>query len=177
MRRLILTFSFIVFCVGSIFSQELIKETDEFTGRSIERTKWEKLISKGLQPTILKYSILKEKDSVFFIGRIRVNAGKTVFAIGKGFRVIFKLDNGDTVVVKSNKHVVSRQGGANDGVFGSSIYGAEVTYVFDSNDDIEKLITNKVSKVRVYTDEGYFEKKVKSKAAVGLVKNLKLIVK
>lgn len=173
MKNILLILSLIFLIINTTVGQKILIKDDEFTGDRTERTSVEKLISKGLQPSVLKYSFLKDKNSIVFDARVKLNGGNTVFAIGEGFEIIFLMVDGEKVVVKAIESIVSERGGG--GFFGSEKYGATIYYAFENNNDINKLKNVKINKVRVYTDEGYFEKKVAKKDAIKLSKCAELI--
>ncbi|MDB0602305.1 hypothetical protein PL373_14380 [Tenacibaculum maritimum] len=176
MKKIILLFVIGLISLNT-FSQKLVTKTDEFTGVKTTETKVEKLISKGMiASSVLKYSFLKLNDTIYFNARMELNGGKTVFAIGKDFRIIFILEDKTKITIKSKDHIVSKQGGARDGFYGSALYGVKSKYYFENEEDIQKLKNTLIKKARVYTDEGYFEKNVKAKAGINFKENLNLIL-
>ncbi|SHJ10015.1 hypothetical protein SAMN04488508_105310 [Aquimarina spongiae] len=168
-----------LFCFNSAISQTIAKnKRDEFKGYSIIKTDWEVLFKKGSSwtsnSTSLKYRFTKIDETIMLDIKMILLEGK-VFSISKYNELIFLFDDDTTLTYKSLYDVVASEGGAATGLWGASLWGLMASYSSEHDIDLKELESKKVKKIRIYTDEGFVEKEIKSKHSDILKKCIKLI--
>jgi len=162
----------ILFCVTSlqVFAQKLEEnKKDDFSNKSIKRTSWETLY-KTLS-TESHFSFSKVDSSAFI--NVKMMIGK-VFSIDKGDELMLKLDNGDIVKLTCIAYEVTCNGCGAVGLIGSQAEGLNVAYWL-SKDQLDKLKTHKIVKVRINTTDGYVEQDIKEKNANKIITCINLI--
>jgi hypothetical protein len=152
-----------VFC----FSQKLEEnEVDEFTGNSIKRTSWELLST--FKPY---FRISKINNSYTF--QIKLMLGN-VFSIDKGEFLMLKLDNDSIVKLPNLEYAITCTGCGAVGYLGSGAQGIHVKYILHE-EAREKLKKHLVTKIRIYTSDGYVDYDTKKKNAQKIIKALEII--
>lgn len=175
MKKIILPI--ILFVSVYSFGQSLAEnKIDEFKKVHIKRTSWETLhsFSKGF---VVNYRIEKIDSIVAFNLKMMVGNGFTptkVFSISKDSEIIFKLDNEELVSLFSISHEITCTGCGAIGFVGSEAQGINIRYFLDKS-SIDKLIKNKVVKIRIYTTDGYYEDNIKEKRAIEFIKSIELV--
>jgi len=169
-------FTIILLSFNLLFSQELIKTTtDEFTGSIEISTSWEVLFRKGMTPSVCKYRFNNVDGKLRLEVRLVVNGGE-VFAVDETMAISFLMDNKEVVEFYPNGVFIAKKGGASDGFIGSSRWGATIYYQPSSNEAFNLLSIGTVKKVRLHTDIGYVEDKLKSKEQETLSRSISLIL-
>lgn len=165
-----LTCIFLLAATCQLFAQKLAEnKKDEFTNNLIKRTSWESLSSTFSINAHFRISLIDSLETF----DLKVMIDKR-FSIDKDQELMFKLENGEVVKLQNLEAVRTCQGCGAVGLKGSEAPGIAALYPLNK-DQAEKLKTNKVVKVRIYTTEGYLECDVKDKfaqkinAALGLL--------
>ena len=179
MKKDILISAILIFFIQFVTAQKIIEnKVDEFTDISIVRTDLNTLISKGSSwvqnKTTVKYGFVKTNGSIQLNIKMVMNGGD-VFSINEDDRIIFLYENGNKSEYYPLESVVAGQGDASTGLWGSELWGVNTYY--NSETGFSDLLKNKISKIRIYTDEGYIEDDVKSKLDKEIKKSLELIIK
>ncbi|MES2239695.1 MAG: hypothetical protein V4497_05480 [Bacteroidota bacterium] len=158
------------------FSQSLDEDKiDEFKKVHIKKTSWETLhsFSKGF---VANYRIEKIDSSTAIHLKIMAGNGMKpkVFSIPQNSEIIFKLDNEEMVSLFSMSNEITCTGCGAIGINGSAAQGISTRYILDIS-SINKLLNNKVVKIRIYSNDGYFEDDIKEKRANELIKSIELV--
>ena len=144
-------------------------KVDDFTGNSIKRTSWETL---NMTMTFTAYFRISRINDNFFFD-LKMITG-SVFSIGKGQKLMFKLSDGEIIELQNFKYAISCIGCGAKGISGSGVQGIRVLYPI-SSENIKKLKNNLAVKIRVYTNDGYLEIKIKSTKFRKVQKALSLV--
>jgi len=171
MKKYVLTLC-ILLTVASLrsFAQKLEEDKkDDFSNKSVKRTSWETLY-KTLS-TESHFSFSKVDSSAFI--NVKLMIGK-VFSIEKNQELMFKLDNGDIVKLACLEYQVTCNGCGAVGLIGRQAEGLNAAYWL-SKDQLDKLKTHKVVKVRINTIYGYIDEDVKEKNANKIMACVNLI--
>jgi hypothetical protein len=147
-----------------------VDEVDEFTKNRVKKTTYETL------HTSMKFSafcrISNINGSEFF--ELKMMIGAKVFSINKDQELMLKLDNEEIITIKNLEYAITCTGCGAKGFGGSTGQGIKTSY-FLSKEQHEKLKTNKVVKLRIYTSDGYVEGEVKEKNYLFLKNALSLV--
>ncbi len=135
-------------------------KVDDFTGRSVKRTSWDKINNPGH----VIYTRVSKIDSSYILGLkiTRSVPHGQVFAMAKDASVMFKVEDGSIVDLKNSQHTVTGLGHGSVGLVGSSCYGIDIQCFIDESDLIT-FKSKKIIKIRFYTTEGYVEYDLKEK--------------
>jgi len=98
----------------------------------------------------------------------------SVFSIDKDQELMFKLTNDEIIKLPNLEFKTTCEGCGAKGFTGSLAQGIHVAYPM-TLDQIEKLKNNDSDKIRIYTNDGYREYKMKSKNYIKIKKALSLI--
>ena len=172
MQKLILVILFIV-SVNISFGQKLTKdETDDFTGSSIKETSWETFSKKS---SFYSYtSFQKIDDRIFLKLKMVINGGRDAYYVDEGQVLFLRMDDEDIIKLNNPKSRRSSIGEGATWLAWSGVFGIELRFKIES-EILKKLKTKLVSKIRIYTDDGYVESKVKEKQAKKFRKLIPLI--
>lgn len=132
-------------------------EVDEFTKDSIQETSWEKLAGKNMSSFCANFRLKKVNGNVWFSLKLMMN--NSIYSIDKGEKLIFLFDDKSTYELTNSEYTLTSKGGGAIGHGGSEGWGTQTNYLL-GNDFNEQFRTKKVTKIRVYTSEGYTEKEV-----------------
>lgn len=154
----------------SINAQELEKnEVDEFTGKKTIETSWEKLAwGMGVPSGI--YARIRSIDGTMILDMKYMIDDACV--ISKDDKLMLMDEKGKVHSVYPTKLFHGTKGGGSIGIVGSSLWGIYVHYYGNMN----FLKNNKITKIRIYTSDGYYEKEIKKKYQETLSKLFQLVV-
>lgn len=156
---------------SSILGQEIAEnKIDEFTKDSVKRTSYEALNNSS--NFTASFRISKINGTEYF--DLKIMLGGSVFSIGKGQKLMFKLYNDSIVELSNIEYSLSRKGCGAKGFIGSAAEGVKTSYLLGKNEHAI-FAEHKIIKLRVYTTNGYVENDIKEKNALTLQKALKLI--
>jgi hypothetical protein len=165
MKNIFILFVFLpVFC----FSQNCKysrNEVDEFTGKSIQTTK-QVIVYTGLFGG-LGYKFTKINNSRYLeMGY----SALSIITIEKGDALMFILGNGEKIELSAIESKVATPYTSQS----STIWGIEMDY-FISENDLLKMINSPISKLRIYTKQGYVDKEVRENKAFKIQEAAKCI--
>lgn len=147
-------------------AQKIVEDKiDEFTNTSVKRTSQEVLFRAFTEG--FGYCIARINQSTFM--EVYFSMGR-VFAIDEGAELMFKLSDGSVVTLFNSKYDLSNL----YSMGGSSYYYVRLTFPLRET-EIKALKSTPISKLRIYTTDGYFERDVKEKAAKKFIKCLSLV--
>jgi hypothetical protein len=166
----------ICFSFGSYAQTIKENQVDEFTKNKIVRTSWEPLSKKGKIYSHARASIIN--TTRYLELKIMLSAGLTmehsVFAIEDGETVMLKLDNDSIVNLNNPEHQISCTGCGAINIIGGGVQGIHLKINL-ANMQIDNLINHKITKIRIYTTDGFVENEVPGKFQETVSKELKLI--
>lgn len=135
-------------------------EIDDFTKKKIIETKSEWLCEN------VAYSFKKNDDTKYL--RVEIGSFK-VFAISDGAKLMFLTDKEDPIVLIFQKYEISR---TTPGAIASQ-YVSEIINI--SEDVLKRFQNEKITKVRIYTTDGYIDHDIKEKRFKRFQETLKCI--
>jgi hypothetical protein len=152
------------------FSQTLEEnKVDEFTNASVKRTSWETL---NMTRKFDAYFRISKIDSIVLFD-LKMILGN-VFSIDEGQEIMFKLTNDEIVKLPNLEYEITCSGCGAIGYAGSRAQGIYVKYPMKS-EQIEKLMNDRVEKIRVYTNVGYVEDEFRNEDYLKFQKALTLV--
>lgn len=154
-------------------AQKLIKnEVDEFTRDRIKTTSFEPLCQTF--NLVAKVSARSINDSLYFF-RLKIALGSgRVHSIERDATFFLKLADESIVELHNNEYTLSCTGCGSTGFVGSGAQGSETVYMINE-DQRNKLLASKLSKIRIYTSQGYAECNIRSERAVVIQNELLLL--
>jgi hypothetical protein len=156
-------------------SQKLeLNELDEFTGVSVKRTSWE-YFTRGMKNKTSSYFRISKLDSTYYFDlKIALQPSK-VFSISDGEKIMLMLDDKTVYKLDNLEYTVSSTGAGAIGLSGSGMYGVNISCISAEDRNFEKLKTNLITKVRIYTTDGYVEDEVKEDFAKKVMTAISLV--
>lgn len=153
------------------YSQKLEEnDNDEFTKQSVKTTSWESLCTDMDQE--ISYRIAKIDGSIALQAKIMIS--HKYFSISQGSSIMFKLSDDSVIDLKSLKPASSCLGCGATGFVGSKAPGVNVLYTV-TDENLAKLKTLPVKKIRVYTDAGITEFEITDRKAQKFIKAVLLM--
>lgn len=155
---------------SSLHAQELEKnKIDDFTGKRTIETSWEKLawgtgVPSGIYARIRSIDRTMILDMKYMIGSACV--------ISKDNKLMLMDEKGKVHNLNPTDIFYGTIGGGSIGLAGSSGIGVYAHYYGNLN----FLKNNKITKIRIYTTDGYYEKEIKKKYQETLSKLFQLVV-
>jgi len=151
MTKQIILLSMAMVFSGGCFGQTLEKnEVDEFTGRKVKHTSLE-VLTKNMRFSLF-YRIMSEDDKKIL--NIKMMIGNKVFSISEGDELMFKMKDGQVIILPCLEFVVTCTGCGARGFGGSAGQGINANYLL-SQENFELLRTGNLEKIRVHTSLGY----------------------
>lgn len=133
-------------------------EIDEFSGNRTLITSWEGICKNDIHIRFrLQNGLLRLDFKMFYNGSI---------VIGKGDKLMFKSTNDNIGAFESTDIYSGTRGGGATGINGSGAWGIYATY----SGDISYFSDNITRLIRVYTTDGYIDKKVSESDGIKLEK-------
>lgn len=168
--RLFILLLLLTGCAFSINAQELKKnEVDEFTGYRTIETSWEKL-AWGLGTPSGIYTRIRSIDGIMVLDMKYMIDDACV--ISKDDKLMLMDENGKVHSIFPTETFHGTKGGGSIGLVGSSLWGIYAHY----HGDMSFLKNNKITKIRIYTTDGYYVKEIKNKYQETLSKLFQLVV-
>jgi hypothetical protein len=167
------TLSFLFLLIFIKANSQTLKENkvDEFTKNSVKRTSWEPVSKMGKIYAHVRAS--KINDQYYLDVKTILLAGD-VFGIKEGDVVMLKMSTDSILTLNNPKHLVSCKGCGSVNIIGSDGYGVELNLPV-LPDQVDYLISNKITKIRIYTTDGFVESDIKEKFQDAASRVLKLI--
>jgi hypothetical protein len=150
-------------------SKILEDKVDDMTGNSVIRTYWDNL-AMALDKTY--YYQLSKINENHYLG-IKVAVG-TICSVNKDDKLIIKFEDNELLELFCMEYSMSCRGCAAVGISGTDVLGLELNFML-SNEIVDKLKSKRISKIRLYTSQGYIENLVKEKNADDFIATLKAV--
>lgn len=161
MKKLtLILFTFLMVLTFKSFGQKLeVNKTDDFTKKSVKQTSWETLFQTFKGMAYFRISVT-DTTATFDLKfqNDKMNTGM------KGDQLMFAMDNGQVVTLTNLEDAFSCRGCGARGINGSGTLGIQMTFAL-SKDQIQKLKTGKITKMRIGFTTGAFDEDVKAKNA------------
>ena len=158
-----ITIFLLIYLPSLIAGQSLIKsvKVDEFTGNKVVESKWVSMKGKFGKYNWC-FTRLRKIDKTTVLD-LKLATGKVV-SVDSGEKLLFKTSK-DTVLKFSNhEYTVSCRGCGAIGLKGGDAQGVYL-HIILSPDQLNALQTEKITKLRLYTNDGYMEQDVKEVSA------------
>lgn len=141
-------------------------------GYGQRETKWETLTN-GAKGITLYYRFVEDNSQKTFEVKLMIfKAIKALpFTVSEGKRFIFNFENGNTLELNNIKFSESCIGCGATGLTGSNAMGGKIYYSIN-DEQIQKLIDNKVLSYKIYTDDENHELEIKPKKEIELRQHL-----
>lgn len=146
-------------------------QVDEFTKNTVKRTSWEVV---NMTMTFTAYFRASQINTTNAFDLKMMLGSGAVFSIPEGAEMMFKLSNDSIVKIPCIKSAISCSGCGAKGFAGSQAQGVNVSY-FISKENLALLKNSQVTKIRIYTRDGFVEDEIKAKNADKIRKALALI--
>ena len=160
-------------CAG-LFGQKLVEDkVDEFTKQTIKRTSWEKFVGGGGMTVLSTNLRVSKVDAAFWI-ELKMMHSNSVYSIPTDGEFMFKLNTGDVVTLHNHQFEITCSGCGAVGFVGSTGMGMHTHYAI-TLEEIQKLNSAPIEKVRIYTSDGYIEREVSLKESARVQKALALV--
>lgn len=174
-KRKMLTCIIALLLAATIAEAQAVAEdkTDEFTGRVVKRTSYEKL-TPVMFNEFHAYFRLSKVDSLYTFDLKLFFGDRSYFTIRQGDKLMFKLKDGSVHAVESLETKISRTGQGSIDIIGSVLPGVAISYGMNS-DMLDALANNEIEKIRIYTSRGYVEKELKTKFGTSIKNAIQLI--
>lgn len=124
-------------------------ETDEFTGKRTLITSWESICKKKIHLRFRYQNGFEFLDFKMFVDDAVV--------INEGDKIMFKSTTDNIGSFSSVRIYTGTKGGGSVGLMGSGAWGISATY---KNGDFSYFDDNVTRLIRIYTTDGYYDKKV-----------------
>jgi hypothetical protein len=151
-----------------------INEIDEFTKNKVLETKGGLLTMSGLGFGFsCSYSFKKINDIKFLNLSI---TSPSIFTLRQGRDIMFKTDKEETVILNFAETIVAEfVSGSRIGTMTSPSFWTGSILIPISNENFERLVNEKVLKLRVYTGDGYVDDDISVSSAKKFKEQLKCI--
>ncbi|MCC6180753.1 MAG: hypothetical protein IT237_02860 [Bacteroidia bacterium] len=172
-------YSFVSLCLMfaiSLTAQKLaVDKVDKFTKAVVKRTEWFGFTkTKGTWKPTQSFYRISRIDSVMYFG-LELTLNNSVYSIKKGDKIMFLLENDEIVEIENLEYQITNYGDGTHKFNGSANLGTHTEYYL-SKSNADKLLSNTIKMVRIYTSEGYKEWEVSPNLNKG-IKNLITSVK
>lgn len=173
MKYLLLLFAV---STSAVYSQKLVTNSkDEFTGKIVKQTSVEALAA-PFKMTGYRYDFsIKQVDSNCYFNLRLTSLSNSVFSIKDGDQFAIKFQDGSVVELTNTEYAISERGKGSTGLSGSMSFGVSL-FMLLSKENIDALLSKKITKVRIYTTDGYSDQDIKSNADKKVKAALKLIL-
>jgi hypothetical protein len=139
---------------------------DDFTGNKVIYTSWEKIKSNNITGRNQLLARFRYENNLQYF-ELKWITGESLgnqsgrFSVADDAKLLLKLSNGEVVTLKSIEYSIAQKGLGTTGLSFSALYGMHLKYI---GDDISKLSGKEyVTKVRIYTTDGYVDIELKEK--------------
>ncbi|WP_312208265.1 hypothetical protein [Empedobacter sp.] len=171
MRNIIIYLFFISSFINAQESEKNYK--DEFTGDNIKRSSWE-FLNNASNGFTAKFRLSNIENLYYLDLKMMIGTSSPkVFSIHEGDKLMFKLKNDEIIEINSLSSEITCTGCGSTGLIGSKAQGIKTTYAL-TDEQFNKLKSEPVSKIRIYTTDGYVENDVKGKHSKTIQKAFQL---
>jgi hypothetical protein len=163
---------FMTFVASTVFSQKISKNiVDDFTGGKVIYTSWETLNMGNFGTNHLFFRFRYENNMVYFHLKWITDG---VTSVNKDANIIFKFNNDSICTLHSLSYTLAERGGGAVGISMSAMMGLDLIYV--GNEMNLFLTDHYVSKIRIYTTDGYVDMNIKEGNAMKINTAYKLLM-
>jgi len=157
----------------SLFAQKIKKrEVDKFTKNKVVKTSWE-TINADLKFTC-SIRGTKINESYYLDFKIMMGMGG-VFAVPDGESIMLLLENEEVIKIHNPEHTISSVGAGATGMMGSGSDGVFLSCKV-AQEQLESIAKSNITKVRIYTTDGYVEANINNRKAKKANKVIDLII-
>lgn len=135
-------------------------EKDEFTGLQVKETSVEKLAHPFKMSGFSYNFAVKKVDDRYYFNLRMMSLNGEVFAIRKDSKFMLRLKNDSVITLLSPSFEVSGKGEAGSGLSASSAQGVSIYYPI-TKQEISLINASEITKIRVYTSDGFTEQDIK----------------
>lgn len=146
----ICTISFVFSCGYETITLEN-NSIDEFTGDAIKQTSWFTLGMTAFSEQYCRFSKVNDREFM----EIKC-LGSSVGSVNKGEKTLVKFEDGQIVEIHNLEFAIMSVGQGSIGLVGSNALGIHLVFRIDEQ-MANKLKTQAVTKIRVYSNDGYYE--------------------
>lgn len=158
--------------VNNLNAQTLKEDKiDEFTKNKVKRTSWEPISKMG---KIYAHARASRINDNIYLDIRTLFPSVDVFAVKEGGSIMLKLESDSVMTLINPKGQVACKGCGSVNIIGSDGYGVELNLPLTAS-QIELLTSNKATKLRIYTADGFIESDIKEKFQETISKVLKLV--
>ena len=158
----------------NLFAQKIKqREIDEFTKNKVVRTSWETINSDLKFTCSIRGTIIN--DSYYLDFKIMMGMGG-VFAIPDGESIMLLLENEEVIKIHNPEHTISSVGEGATGMMGSGSDGVFLSCKV-AHEQLKSISASNISKVRIYTTDGYVESDINKRKAKKAKKLVELLLK
>jgi hypothetical protein len=158
----------------SSFAQKLTEnKRDDFTNKGIKQTSVEKLARSSKMSGFSYDFSIRKVDSTYLFNVRMMSFG--VYSIAKYDKFLIKLKNDSIITLYNPEYEISGRGRGSSGLSGSNTQGTSIYYPI-TVDQINQILQSDITKIRVYTTEGYSEEDVKESASDKVKAAFKLVL-
>ena len=147
-------------------------ETDEFTGDKVKETSYEILIEN--LKIVCKLRMTNLNDSTFIMTMALIPGLNQANSIAKDAILFLKLTDGSVVELRNMEYALACLGCAATTVINNDVMGFKVKYAVSKN-NLEKLKSSGLKKIRIYTSTDYIESDIKDQRADVLKREIRLV--
>jgi hypothetical protein len=141
------------------FSDKLATDViDEATHYAVKRTYWQVFERGNLRKNINTFYRISSIDGELYLD-LKVMHGGDVFVVPRNGELELRLENGNILTLYNAEYTASSTGAGARGWAGSSAAGATLSYRI-SDKDVKTLLHNYVDRIRIYTGDTYYEKRI-----------------
>jgi len=161
MRKLLLVFIlFPCFCFGQgqFYDRLATDEVDKDTRQSIKRSYWQVFERGNLHRTMNTFYRVCYINGAFYLD-LKVMQGGDVFVVPRNGDFELILENGDVVTLHNTVYKATGKGDGARRWAGSSAEGIFLTFPL-SSDDMQLLLHYYVASIRLYTGEGFVQRRI-----------------
>ncbi len=161
MRKILLLFTFLPsFCLaqGQFYDRLATDEIDNETKQSVKRSYWQVFERGNLHRTMNTFYRISSIDGSFFLD-LKVIQGGDVFVVPRNGEFELLLESGSILTLHNTVYKASSVGDGARRWAGSNAEGIMLTFPL-SKKDMEQLMHDYVASIRLYTGEGFVQRKI-----------------
>ena len=161
MKKLLLLFLLLPFLSNaqSQFSDRLATDViDETTHDVVKRSFWQVFERGNFRKNINTFYRISSINGNYYL-ELKVIHGGDVFVVPRNGEFKLRLENGDQITLYNSEYKVTNRGAGARGWAGNDAQGVYLTFPI-TNKDMITLLHNYVDRIRLYTVDGYMEKRI-----------------
>ena len=161
MKKILLSFFLfpsLCYAQGQFYDRLAIDEVNKETKESIKRSYWQVFERGNLHRTMNTFYRLSCVNNSFYLD-LKVMQGGDAFVVPRSGKFELLLESGDIVTLNSTAFKASSKGDGSRHWAGSSAEGMTLTFPV-SDDDMKLLLHDYVASIRLYSYEGFVQRKI-----------------